>query len=439
MTQERGGQIGAETALPELKVAQVLRSPEPVLKINPNQPITPEMGTIQPVGEYTMVLGKDADEIQVFDKAGRRIEGLSNTQTMILDWKAQAKKDNHNDSYTHIAIDTTGFNYDFRRYCKKVDDFPQNLQKAVEAYLKERDHNGNLVEFPIEAWQLGTGNIGSIQVRTEDGYVLFHQTNTSSWIGFQTQDERGVDLPPRNWKRFDLVDEWAGRLPQNIVTEFGNLRIKDSTVTLRTENGYHVLALKDSLAVTKPGQKITEAEFTDQLVGIGNNVCQDPRNRGVLYYCTSDNPRLLVKLDTTKDPGSWVTETVDIPQEYESIRNLQLDLTGNFFMFQSNGGFVILAKDTLQEVQKIPKLFEGKLDEQGRIKGVDEKGNLVVYDANFKEVTQELEKRRVERLVQGLAADLFEKESATAAKVDVDQYKHLVPVKTDLETQFDIH
>ena len=438
MTQERGGQIGAETALPELKVAQVLRSPEPVLKINPNQPITPEMGTIQPVGEYTMVLGKDADEIQVFDKAGRRIEGLSNTQTMILDWKAQAKKDNHNDSYTHIAIDTTGFNYDFRRYCKKVDDFPQNLQKAVEAYLKARDHNGNLVEFPIEAWQLGTGNIGSIQVRTEDGYVLFHQTNTSSWIGFQTQDERGVDLPPRNWKRFDLVDEWAGRLPQNIVTEFGNLRIKDSTVTLRTENGYHVLALKDSLAVTKPGQKITEAEFTDQLVGIGNNVCQDPRNRGVLYYCTSDNPRLLVKLDTTKDPGSWVTETVDIPQEYESIRNLQLDLTGNFFMFQSNGGFVILAKDTLQEVQKIPKLFEGKLDEQGRIKGVDEKGNLVVYDANFQEVTQELEKRRVERLVQGLAADLFEKESATAAKVDVDQFKHLVTVKTDLETQFDI-
>src|SRR3989344_6293725 len=134
MTQERGGQIGAETALPELKVAQVLRSPEPVLKINPNQPITPEMGTIQPVGEYTMVLGKDADEIQVFDKAGRRIEGLSNTQTMILDWKALASKDSwHNGAYSKIALDTSSLGYDgSRRYSKGVDKFPEHLQPAVK-------------------------------------------------------------------------------------------------------------------------------------------------------------------------------------------------------------------------------------------------------------------------------------------------------------------
>lgn len=416
-----------DASLPELKVFQVVRSPEPVLEISPNKPIIGEIGIIQPHHEYTVVLAKNVKEIQIFNKQGRRIEGLANTQTMILDWpsyKKPGKIDVADESKSVLHQDEI-----------PVSSFPEYQQQAVRNMIQASETK-KYIHLPESAWELGTYNLDLVTTSEGNGYVLFYQQNTYFWIGFQTKNENGVDLPPRNWKRFDFVDEWAKRWPQNIATEVRNLRIQDLTAIEQTENGYNVLALRDRLVVTKPGQKIEEAEFTDRVVGIGNNVCQDPRNRRVLYYCISENPRLLVKLDTTEDPGSWVTETVDIPQEYKSIRNLRLDPTGNFFMFQSSGEFVILARDTLQEVQKIPKLYEGKLDEQGRIRGIDEKGHLVIYDVNFREVTQELEKRRVVRIAQGLAVDLFKKEDAGAARVEVDQFQHLVTVKTDLETKF---
>ncbi len=434
MTQERREQPrspNGETLnapLPELKISQVLKSPEPVIKSN-------ERGLIQPVGEYTAVLGREAKEITVLDKVGRKVEGLNNTQTMILDWPTLTSKGGYG-SYAYIAIDPNKLNYDKRAYSIGVNKFPAHLQPVVTEYIKQKGQ-ADSVDTPNQAWNLPTSDVKSLKVKSGDGYILFYQEKASgSWIGFQTQDERGLDLPPRNWKRFDLADEWAGRWPQTIAAEIRNLRIPDLTSIDRTEKGDYVLALKDSLVVSKPGKKISEADFKDQLVGIGNNICKDPKNKNVVYYCTTDNPRLLIKLDTTNDPSTWVTETVDIPQAYINIRNLQLDPTGNFFMFNSGIDFVILAKDTLQEVQKIPKLSDGKLDDQGRIRGFDERGHLVIYDANFQEVSQELEKRRVARLAQGITVDLFKKESATATKIETDQLQHLVPVKTNLETQF---
>lgn len=435
MSQERREQPSSPNGetlnapLPELKISQILKSPEPVIKAN-------ERGLIQPVGEYTAVLGREAKEITVLDKAGRKIVGLNNTQTMILDWPTLTSRGGgYGATYGYVVPDSSTLDYDSRRYSIGADKFPPHLQPAVKEFIKQKG-TANRIETPQQAWQLPTTNIGSLDVKSEEGYILFHQTGGAQWIGFQTKDERGIDLPPRNWKRFDFVDEWAGRWPQNMAEKVRLLRLQGITSIQGTENGYYAAAFEDKLTVTKPGQKFAEAEFTDQLVGIGNNICLDPRNKGVLYYCTSDNPRLLIRLDTTGDPGNWVTETVDIPQEYKSIKNLRLDPTSNFFMFQSNGDFVILAKDTLQEVQKIPKLSDGKLDDQGKIRGIDDRGHLVIYDANFQEVSQELEKRRVARLAQGITVDLFKKESATATKIETDQLQHLVPVKTNLETQF---
>lgn len=99
------------------------------------------------------------------------------------------------------------------------------------------------------------------------------------------------------------------------------------------------------------------------------------------------------------------------------------------------GDLVILNKDTLEEVQKIP-IYGYTLDPEGKIRVIDKDGYLVIYDANFQEVAQDLEKRKVARLAQGLTADLFRKKTTVPPKVEVEQFQHLVPVKTDMETQF---
>lgn len=428
---------GADTSLPELKISQVLKSPKPVVMPSTTRSVA-EMGTIQPVGEYTAVLGYNGNDIQIFDEQGEKVEGLVNTKTMIVDWKAQSRRSSGYVDYEYIAQDFASIESYYTGRSRPVDEFPQALQPAIKEYVRQKGKN-NIVRFPSEPWQLNTSTLGLIQTRAEDGFIVFHQSDTKQFIAFQTQDERGVKLPPRNWRRIDFTDEWAGRLPPNIAQEIGNLRRiekEGATSIQQMENGYAVTTLKDRLAITHDGQKIEDSEFTDRLAGIGNNVCEDPKIRGAIYYCTSDNPKTMFRLDTTKEAGTWQTEVVDIPQEYKNIKNLQLDPTGNFFMFQSNGELIILAKDTLQEVQKIPKFYEWKFDAQGKIQGIDEKGHLVVYDANFQEIAQELEKRRVTRLAQGLAGDLFARETVGAVKVDTDQFQHFVPAKTDLETKF---
>jgi len=80
-----GGQDrGREGSLPELKLTQAIKSPVPIIEVKPNIPITSEDGIIQPFHEYTIALTKNAEEIQVLDRQGRKIEGLSNTSTIIF-------------------------------------------------------------------------------------------------------------------------------------------------------------------------------------------------------------------------------------------------------------------------------------------------------------------------------------------------------------------
>lgn len=413
-----------ESPLPELKITQAVKSPEPIVKVEPNKPITSEDGIIQPYREYTIALAKDSKEIQILDGQGRKIEGLTNTSTMIFDWPLYEK-----DGKTHI---TETFNHDL---VKKIDTFPKHQRSFLKNFYEKKRGGDQFAKMPNIPLQMDTNKLDSVLINiTSNNNIVIIDSN--GFIAFQTRSAQGIELPPRNWKRVDLTNEELEDLPQDIKSQVAIMeKSEDLSFIQQIGGSFNVLVDKDKLAVAKLGQTIANAEFTDRVANIGQNVCLDPKAKGVIYYCATDNPKTILKLDTTKEQTAWQTEAVEIPQQFKNIKNLRLDPTGNFFTFESSGDFVFLDKDSLQEVKRIPKLINAALDDEGRIRGIDEKGNLVVYDANFQEVTQELEKRRVVRLAQGLRTDLFKQESA-AAKVDVDQFKYLVPVKTDLETQF---
>lgn len=432
-TQELEGRL--DNDLPELKFSQVAKTSGQILRVSPEFPLNPEMGLIQPAGEYTVVLAPDGENIRVFDKTGNKIEGLKGMQMMILDWVGQSRTPSGG-WYEFLGIDKASIGQHIFHRTKAADTLqPPRSREAVKAYLqKNLDKDATVTRYPQDNWQLSTK--GQVQIATGEGYIIFHQPATTQFIAFQTKDERGVDLSPENWKRFDTLDEWAGRCPSQITTEVEHLRVKGLTVGQQTKNGFYVSALEDRLVVTKPGQEIEAAEFTDRLAGIGNNICEDPRNPGVIYYCNRIKPTLLMKLDTTKDPKSWVTESEDIPLQYSTITNLRFDPTGNFFTFRAHDEFVILAKDTLQEIKKIPDLKESKLDETGKIKGINKEGRLVIYEVNFQEVAQELEKRRVEKLAQGLSIDDLFQKKAESASVNTDQFQDLLPIKTKSEAKF---
>lgn len=441
MAQEGSGipevTIEPEAQLPKLNVTRVLQSPESTIKTQYPAKAAPEATVVEPHGDYTLVLGAGIKEIQIFDAQGRKIEGLDNNSTTVVDWPEFRKRDQQGThEYIRLAIDMASIAFDSRRYYRKVDTLPPRLQPFATKYIEERGRGKNECDIPNAAWQLDPAKANETTIKSGDGYILIRQ-NSGIFVAFQTRSPQGVELPPRNWKRFDNVDQWTAKLPPAISAEF-NLLNRPDVVTIDKASNHFVFVYKDRVAFLKPGQNVDQPDFEDKIACVGKNIALDPKNSDIVYYCAADNPLTIMRLNTNGDSQTWHTEAVDLPQQYNEIINLKLDPSGNFFTFESEGHFVILIKDSLKEVANISNVFNGKIDQQGKIRGIDEKGQLVIYDPHFQDAIQEVEKRRVARLAQGLATDLFAPEaSTTGAVVNMDEFEHLVPAKTQFETQFD--
>ncbi|OGK19706.1 hypothetical protein A3D80_01860 [Candidatus Roizmanbacteria bacterium RIFCSPHIGHO2_02_FULL_40_13b] len=416
--------VNADSPLPELKPTLLLKSQEPVTIKDEKD------GLVIPYGENTVVIGAGIDEIQILDKSGKKIEGLDITQTMIFDWDSISNIRNGRFS---TLVQTHDLNNPSDRFLG-VNDFPLHLQAFATSFIKRG--GTRRVGIPARSWKLDVMKSGKMDERTDDGYILIYQKDTKQFIAFQTKTDAGVDLPPRNWKRFDSVDVFMDELPENIKSELKELN-NDAVNYKRISTDHDVLVYDDRVVVAKLGQSAeVPPDFVDKIIGVGTNIVSDPRDTQTIYYCKTTNPESIFRLDTNGDPASWHTEAVDLPQQYTEITNLQIDPSGHFFTFESNEEFVILSRDDLTEVAKIPNVLHGKLDQHGRVYGINDEGCMVIYDPNFQDVALELEKRRIARLSQGLRSDLFVSESATTPVESADQFQHLEAVRADLEGTF---
>lgn len=210
---------GLGVPLPELKVAQLVRSPEPVIKRNFNTELKLAESLIQPYGEYTLVIGGGFEEIQIFDKHGKRLEGLDNNDTIVVDWHT-LRKDRYNNDVSKMVIDLSSNLYTYKSSYKPIDEFPPRLQPFIAKYIEVKGQNGNECDIPTKSWGLDTAKTGQIAIRGGKGYIIIRQQDSEVFVAFQTKSPQGVDLPPRNWKRFDNVEEWIGKLPPEIIVIF---------------------------------------------------------------------------------------------------------------------------------------------------------------------------------------------------------------------------
>lgn len=186
---------GAEGSLPELKLTQAVKSPEPIVKVEPTKPITSEDGIIQPYRDYTIVLAKDAKEIQILDKQGRKIEGLTNTSTMIFDWSLYKKG-----QVTHFTDKYQG------SWVKKIDTFSKHQQGFLKDFYEKNREGNPVVEMPNTPFQIETSQLRATKVVTGNGYFVVYQDGSKGFIAFKTQNQQGAEIPPRNWTRFDSLN-----------------------------------------------------------------------------------------------------------------------------------------------------------------------------------------------------------------------------------------
>lgn len=414
-----------EEALPELKLTELQKSKEPINKVE-NQDLKIE--AVLPWNHYTIVTLEGFDEILILDETVRKIRDFNqplSKKEISVNWQSRVVRDKIKKAY----IVKDGYTYD-RAYNCSISEVPLELR----AFAKKSLQKANTDYFDPSSWTRGEERlVGSDMIVSPDNKFIIVTTKEGGYFAFLTESKDGISLAPRDWRRINPTDPIPPELQKYAERILGE------------QGGYKQLNEKYSAIITDVGINIVKSEetkgaplFSDRVPSIERNVVVDPNNPNVIYYCQSSNPRSIVRLDLTAEPNTWEAVSAEFPQKYESVHNLQLDPTGNFFLFYSKEDLVVVTKDGLEEVKRIPKLTHVIFDRQGRIRAVDKDGYLVIYETNFDELAQELDKRRAARLAAGIKiTDIFDLKAARKAEAKRSEIlDYLRPLRTQYEEQF---
>jgi len=421
--QEKRPEEGQE-ALPELRLTELRKSEEPIVEAAANKKL--EIEAVRPWNNYTIVMLRKNEEIQIFDEDIKRVEDFGaplNRKKTAVDWdnhKIVAEIQKGDARIRDIGRDTSN-----AREERKISEVPFKLRGFAREIL------ANKAFFRMTDTKFVKYTASDMAIF--DKYILL-TTKEGGFFAFVTQKENGIVLAPRDWRRIEPPMDFPPEL------------IKHAEKILGQHEGHRPLNEKYSALVSDVGINIMKNEevgaaplFSDLVSSIEKNIVTDPSNPNVIYYCQSSNPRSVSRLDLNGEANTWKSVAAEFPKKYESVRNLQLDPSGNFLLFYSKEDLVIVTKDTLDEVKRVPGLTQVNFDAQGRIRAVDKDGYIVIYEPNFGELAQELDKRRIAKLAAGIkVADIFDIEVARKeeARKKTETLEYLQPLRSQYEEQF---
>ncbi len=429
--EENGPKIGLndktsnknEEALPELELKEIKKSEKP---INKEMDETREVECVVPWNNYTIVTLKNSNKISFFDEKVKKLEDFKeplNRKEVSITWVDKIFREKIIKKQ-YISRNSSNYNKEYNLF---IDEVPSNIRPFAELALKKAENTNSRDHYFELSTTYDKFTIPTSRISILDKYIIF-SGKEGIYFTLKTENENGIVQAPRNWKRIEAYDEIPVELEQCIKK------------AVREQENYKQLNEKYSVLITDVGiniEKNEEAEssapvFSDRLPSVDKNIITDPSNKDIIYYCSSSNPKDIVKLDLSKEPSTWAPVTAEFPKKYEEINNLQLDPSGNFFLFYSKEDLVIITKDTLQEVKRVPKLTQVNFDNEGNIRAVDKDGFLVILEPNFKVLEEEINKRKISKIASGVNfSDIFDskiqkqKEEKSMDKFDEDISEYL--------------
>lgn len=410
----------APEALKELELRELQRSKTPIIQGDDGRI---KIEAVRPWNNYTIVTLEGSSDIKIFDEDAKQIEDFKpplSEKSFSVNWaedrikrkigKSGISQDPKNRGNTDILM---------------LEKVPLELQAfAKKSFVNEGDN------FRLE-WARPVTFFASNLTVLSDKYVVL-TSKEGAFFAFSTKTVKGVTLAPKDWKRLDPSDPLPEELKKEVEKLLGERKgykqINDSHYALVTVVGINVFKSGDTQGVPV---------FSENIPSVERNMTADPSNPNVVYYCQSSNPKSVVRLDLNGEPNTWKSVAAAFPKKYESVQNLQLDPTGNFFLFYSKEDLVVVTKDTLDEVKIVPKLTQVNFDSMGRIRAVDKDGYLVTYEPNFGEIAKELDKRRVAKLADGIQfQDIFDQEASKKAQEGGESLEYLEPLRVNYQKRF---
>jgi hypothetical protein len=386
----------AAEAVPKLELQQLLRS---------ESQLFPEPDTVQSVAAYgntTMICDK-SDTFKLVDERGNFARDFekkaSRGVTVNFGTVGMAVgKDNLNDVATSTGKIAT------------VSELGAYLSPFASRALDNwRNRRGKLGSAQFSELQNCENRVNSSKVLCcpEKGYILTTNQrslgdNTPGFVMYVTKREDGSDIDdPRNWKRIDsampvvLVRRIAPWLADELLTlerELFNDKEDPNDAVKRTVHGRPARVRPDDVWVIVNDR----SKFVDRISGVESNLCEDPQDSKRFYYCQSQSPEAIYQVDMAgEDPSKFPKRALRFPQQYGDVHDLTLHKEGAFFTFRCQQELVIVERDTLQEIGRLPHAQRSHIDDNGLVRTIDDEGHFVLYDTNLQEIIGNIKSRQL--------------------------------------------
>lgn len=420
-----------EPSPPVLELREVGRSSSPINELQYG--LKKGIQVLEPWDQYTLVFIEGFWSFQIYDENLQKVEELP--EGAGLAFEISLRRILETRRARSLLAENPGRS-------------PEYLSPPEMPPLLRR-YTSNFIRLNGSGLQVNHSGLGRTDVTlkpsfarvTEGGkYVLFFGDPPELVAAFSTQNEGGIAQAPRNWKRIPLEEE---NLPQELIDDVekgfrvleGFEQINDTYTARINEVGVNICKNDDLYA---------PPVFTDRLPGvrkdIKNNLSVDPINPSAIYYCQFVSPEGIFRLDVSGSEETWQTQLARFPKRYESVENFQLDPSGSLFVFNAGTDLVFLAKDTLEEVKRVPDLGLVRFGDQGMMRAIGQGGYLFNYELNADAFVQASRKRRVEQLGQGISiTDIFSQEAATrgvARQSSAQSMEHLLPLRARYGEEF---
>lgn len=420
-------------ALPALELKEVLRSPNPINEVTvETEKKKRRVEALHAWHDYTIVLihGTNAtNALRILDEQGR----------VVTDFSSLGATEIELDLGNFLKRNNKGY---LQRYSSdpgnlSISQLPSYLQKYASQLFQESSSDGRQPDAIHSAHirkRKEALDPNNIEVFKQGKYVLVRRGGNDFFLAFDTESEGGVSQAPRNWKRMIPTDV----IPEELQEYLKETMIEEKGYTFVSEE--YTAQVTDTEVAIVSSKNLKSVMFHDKVAGVQRNLCVDPQKPNVIYYISQTDSNKLVRLDMSGDPKTWVPETAEFPKQYGGIRELRFDPSGNFFLFYDSDDFVMIAKDTLQEVKRVPKISHVHFDEKGRMRAVDGEGHLVIYEPQFEEIERRIKAQRVAEMAGKIrVSDIFAPPASRVKKEKREReasFEHLKPLREQYERDF---
>lgn len=424
---------------PTLQLITRLRSAEKLFE-DPN--------TVKAVSAFgnTTLLSDDSDELKLIDEYGNLARDFDKiaSKDVHISWSTVGQA--HAESYigenrarNEVAVPSDlGFHQE--NLMNRILPGQLREDRAASVRWNKLGNTDNTVadHHIVSHPELGYIAIGNAKSSAKD------EKTKPAFVVYVNRDKDNKIIPePRNWIRIssdmpkrrisqllDRVSLSETALSDDIMVELE--RVYKSANAL---GGIPYKVYQDAISI----EGDDGSKYVDKITAVSDNICLDPSDSLQCFYCQSNAPEEIYQVNMDGDNAEkWEKKPIRFPKKYADVQHLTLHPLGTFFTFKSGEDLILVERDTLQEIGRLPHADRTQIDANGLVRTVDDQGHFVIADMNLDAVVGHIKGKLIAGALQGADPSQYFRAggASTAERKKADVGFDVGPIRRHYATTF---